>query len=651
MPKPLRYLFIVLALFGLGFAIWTGIPGRPRAAEEGAAPQAAGAEAAHGRSEAQQASRESVETATEADVVRFDGASAIAVGSKYPESGETGAAQVTTRFVDKLGSPWPGVTLFDSKRNGVSATSDANGRVALDVPQPSSQASWYAELIARRRGCASKQLTCALTVGSTATLDDVILWPGVDVYGRTVDETGVGISVRVGESHWDLDTADRSLRFQREQLEFGSSLAVTSDKQGEFRLEGVSTGDLRLWARGEGTRTVWSETYTLVEGVDLHDVVLVVPRLRDDEQIVGVVLTPDGRPVRNARVSYAFIGEGRSGSTWVSAGEDGRFSISVEPGSTAYHLNASDLEQHYSDASLRDVRPGTRDVELRLQEPQAFCVVLRGPSDEPVETCSIRVLRETVPGAWMSTTATTRSMGRGRHELVAPTTRFRLEIESEGYRRYKSAELDAPTPGSSFEIQLVPPDLLRGRVFAEGRPAAGVKVSSFKDASGQTFEVNGFRSVHLPKRESEVTTNNEGTFELPCNDEDPLWIRAELAGFAGAEMGPVAPSGSSALSFDLVRGGAIEGVVILPGGAEAEGTIVAISRCDGFPRTQRAGSGGRFRFEGLAPGPWQVLQRDEEINMPPSGRTSIRDRATPIEWSCEVRDGRTTRFDLDLSRP
>ena len=38
----------------------------------------------------------------------------------------------------------------------------------------------------------------------------------------------------------------------------------------------------------------------------------------------------------------------------------------------------------------------------------------------------------------------------------------------------------------------------------------------------------------------------------------------------------------------------------------ASGAIVAASRGDGFPRTTRADGQGRYRFEHLAPGRWQV---------------------------------------------
>jgi hypothetical protein len=216
---------------------------------------------------------------------------------------------------------------------------------------------------------------------------------------------------------------------------------------------------------------------------------------------------------------------------------------------------------------------------------------------------------------------------------------------------YKSDELDPPAPGSMLEVQLERLNHLRGRVVADGKAVAGAKVSSFTDVGDAVLTVNGFRSLHKPIEAATTITDDDGTFELAYEGEDSLWIRAEFAGFAAAELEPVAPATSPVLVLELVRGGSIEGVVILPDGVDAEGTIVGISRCDGFPRTQRAAAGGQFRFDNLTPGPWQVMRRDQDFDPTSLRLSTSRSPGTPLEWSCEVSDGRTTRFDLDLSRP
>lgn len=121
-------------------------------------------------------------------------------------------------------------------------------------------------------------------------------------------------------------------------------------------------------------------------------------------------------------------------------------------------------------------------------------------------------------------------------------------------------------------------------------------------------------------------------------------------GLAPGEIGPLDATGlTESEDFELVltAGGAIEGRVLLAGGRDPEGTIVAINHGDGAPRTMCAGPQGAFRFEGLAAGEWQVLASDVEQDDSRTTHSSLRE-AEPIEWSCEVFPGRTTRHDLDL---
>lgn len=100
------------------------------------------------------------------------------------------------------------------------------------------------------------------------------------------------------------------------------------------------------------------------------------------------------------------------------------------------------------------------------------------------------------------------------------------------------------------------------------------------------------------------------------------------------------------LVLELTAGGAIEGRV-LPDGRDGEGTVVGVNRGDGEPRT-RAGPGGAFRFEGLAPGNWQVQRCERELD-PHSRQTTRSSQDKPTEWPCTVHVGRVTRFDLDLT--
>jgi hypothetical protein len=127
-----------------------------------------------------------------------------------------------------------------------------------------------------------------------------------------------------------------------------------------------------------------------------------------------------------------------------------------------------------------------------------------------------------------------------------------------------------------------------------------------------------------------------------------VWLRVTADGFAPALAGPFKIGASSApVEIELGRGGAIEGRVVRADGSPGEGAIVGLNCGDGFGFTLRAGPGGMYRADGLMPGPWQVLPRSEELR-PESSTLRQLDAGAPIEWSCQVREGEVTRFDVQL---
>jgi hypothetical protein len=85
-------------------------------------------------------------------------------------------------------------------------------------------------------------------------------------------------------------------------------------------------------------------------------------------------------------------------------------------------------------------------------------------------------------------------------------------------------------------------------------------------------------------------------------------------------------------------------------GRDPAGLIVALNRGDGYPRTVRSDAEGRFGFEGLTPGPWQLSRGNMEFN-PQGGGTGYSMTEEPVVLSADVTivDGETTHRDLDLS--
>lgn len=102
------------------------------------------------------------------------------------------------------------------------------------------------------------------------------------------------------------------------------------------------------------------------------------------------------------------------------------------------------------------------------------------------------------------------------------------------------------------------------------------------------------------------------------------------------------------LELTLGEGGAIEGRVLVAPGVDPAGTVVGFHRGDGEPRTVRVGADGRYRLDGLAVGPWEVTRRGEELDPARSSTTFASGPPQRPAFNCEVREGETTTFDLDL---
>jgi len=192
-------------------------------------------------------------------------------------------------------------------------------------------------------------------------------------------------------------------------------------------------------------------------------------------------------------------------------------------------------------------------------------------------------------------------------------------------------------------------------VTSSDGPIPGAVVSLHEAiGAGETYVVNGFRCVAETFSFAEARTDEKGEYLLTLRRSGDSFVRAEAPGFAPGDLGPLHfESGAGASGVDLVlgRGGAIAGRVIVPAGEEPSGRIVGLSRGDGHGFTGRTDAAGAYRFEGLTPGKWQVVWRKDEIstNSTTSSRSSGRDsRPGEIPWDCEVHEGRTTHFDLDL---
>jgi RNA polymerase sigma-70 factor (ECF subfamily) len=553
---------------------------------------------------------------------------------------------VQVRFVDAAGVPWAGV-LVECESYGVlhSARSGEDGRVALDVSVYSLDSQRTARLDAHRRGLGSVRVVTAVRSGEVTHLGDVVLGPGAELRGRVLDARGAPLaSARVGLLPAAFELRDPEGLRRNGDDGFELQPDVTTDADGRFVFEGVGAGSWRVWAHSEGLRYGWSELFESAPplALELPDLVLTEFEARD--RIAGRVLDPRGEPMVGVNVRGGYVAPTIEGKFTVVTGADGGFEVIVHS-AAVYRFIALCPEGMLGAAHAEGVTPGTLDLVLQLSEPRWIALDVTSADGSRPEGVTVKLVDpqflyfEGSDARWHAPTD-------GRLRIPTPAYAFQLEIAAPDFQTVWLGPYEPGAAPTSLEVVLQPLPRLRGVVRSSAGPVAGALVQPLSSLKEGTIELNTFfvRMMRSSLRHS--ITVADGSFVLEGAGD--VWLRVTAEGFAPALAGPFKIGASDApVEIELGRGGAIEGRVIRADGSPGEGAIVGLNCGDGFGFTLRAGPGGLYRAERLTPGAWQVLPRGEELR-PESSTLRQLPSGAPIEWSCQVREGEVTRFDVLL---
>lgn len=479
--------------------------------------------------------------------------------------------------------------------------------------------------------------------GQPVTLGDVVLTRGGRVSGRVVDDRGepvAGALVQPGE-------IDAAFPWR----EFGdwatSGPSTTTDAEGRFSLGGVPAGWYRFYAVGAETYYGRSEPLGIVAGERLDAVRIEAPRVPDGEWIEVRVLDAAGVPVGGRRIDHDYRWSGGQGCFEVTADADGRARVRCSgEGSHGFSLRTRWGER----VEVADVHGGESVVLRYPLPPEGTGRRLRVGARDARTKGSIFGFELTVlvDGGPRESP----DVRNGVATFDEPGRPYELAIVAPAY---EAGNREVRTPGAGPEeivVDLEPLPVVSGIVTADGRPVPGAEVSWI--GLPQPMETFGFPVRSLPKRGTPgVTTDDEGRFSIPVPREDRddrFWLRATAAGWPAGEAGPLdlrrLPDGE--VRIRLRRGGAVEGRVLVPAGRSPAGVVVAASRGDGFPVCTRTDEGGAYRFDGLAPGPWQIETRAESFDYRVRRGASGLDDDAAIPSNCVVRSDGTTTLDLSL---
>ncbi|MEE9393539.1 MAG: sigma-70 family RNA polymerase sigma factor [Planctomycetota bacterium] len=556
-------------------------------------------------------------------------------------------ARVSVRLVDEWGHGVPGSRLAVSKNGGSSAESDAEGQVTLsliDAKFPDVD-TWGEEFRVSRSGYATTLIRATLRRGELVNLGEVTLVHSTLVHGRVVDREGRGLGGAVVSLALAL-ALDESLPAHHIDELFGplgddgTVDRMVCDSGGNFRAEVAPCRKLRFWAKHPKTRFGWTEALTFAADRDSFGLEITLEPWRVTDRILGRVLDPTGEPVALARVRC----EPSTNSNWTEetqVGADGRFEFAVQTAGP-YRITAWAQGGSLGDLSIENVRPENGPILVRLAAKRFMNISLRDQQGQAIERFAWRLMN---PEGRTETRSDLQEHAGGEARLALPSRVFRITVLAPGFAAATLGPFHpAAPPADDLVFTLSTAPALSGVVSHLNAPVAGVDVVLLRAAKGRQT-INGFPTLVEAEDEGRCVTGVEGQFAFAVPDVGRYYVRVAARGFASRLLGPLelAPfRHSPPLHTTLVRGGAIKGQIIANSPISVVGRIVGINCGDGRPQTLRTDANGRFRFVGLAPGPWQVVLRDVEVDPLTTITQHLWGEPMRISRTCTVSDGKTT---------
>lgn len=569
--------------------------------------------------------------------------------------GKTEHATVRARFLDAAGKAISGVRLGLSAaelggsrirhpmiRALPSAKSSGDGRVVLPLragerllalvdadQRPGPGEAWTLFVQASVDGYLQRELRFAVPSGGSADLGDVTLERAGSVRGRVLDENGkpaANVEVRAS-----VPPFPRYYDMIRRQGDAPRGVAQTRSARflgrGNYSFKQLPRGPVMLWIARQG----YEATHALVHVGDKEcvapDLKLTALQVETREaskkiELVVRVLLPDSSPVRRALVLC---------ETKSKHGPEIRSAVTFREGRGAFQLPAKDAAKQrytlhavakgYAPTSLEDVAVDGREVELRLKKLETFRVRIRSARRESTVTGASATLKSSLGALLAKAKADpgnaaeeARDEGGTVLELARPSTGAELFVRAPGHAE-KSVELRDPSSlASVLDVVLDPIPTIRGRVVHRGQTVAGARVMLLA-ARKAGLIVNGFAARY--SRKASVVTDATGAFSLDADsDLRVASLRVQKAGFAPSMLDEVkvGPQGRDGLVIEVGRGVEVFGRVLDNGARPVPFAVVGLNDFSGSARTVTCDSTGKYRFENVADGNYELRTSERRID-------------------------------------
>ena len=544
------------------------------------------------------------------------------------------------------------------------ALSDADGHVQLEVDWPAQLTEGNRHfLVVAASGDGLTRLTRQLPVTKekeqTFALGDLVLELGGAISGTAFDADRSPLpNARIWVAHAEEPaqgvTEERRLVFGRGFVGLGQGVWswATTDQQGRYRITGLPIHSVSVVARRFGWLSAYTPPVQLIAGQEVQAPTLTLGRVPAKNLIAGWVRGEDGKPLPGAQISV-FPNRGARNidpqTSTVAAPPDGAFEA-VVMSNEKYTLEVEQDGRKRKQTVVHDIAAGTKDVIVQFVRGREFELVVTGPGGVTVEAPTASASDERGNGLRLGS----KPDRNGVLQLAAPSQKFTLWIRASGYLSTSLGPFEPAAVPKRLEVELKSVGVVTGRVIANGQPVVGAAVHlHFINARSRFhyFAHNVFTRLEAAWR-SDVKTDAAGQFELQVRRNGLYVVHASADGHARGESGEVelVPGVPAApLEISLTKPAAIEGHVLTGSNTNAAGQIIAATRGDGHVEVCVSDSEGRFHFEGLTPGGWQVRAcRPDDQRWLQRARTWPDRSITELPVDVQIFALETAKFDVDL---
>jgi protocatechuate 3,4-dioxygenase beta subunit len=553
-------------------------------------------------------------------------------------NGPTGAA-VRGMVINRQNEPIPGATIllteqaaFTNPLGGIGGRnrnmdrrqtrSDAKGNYSFArLPVGVQYSMW----VHHPKYAPSAGVSLRALADESQDLQPIVLGSGYRIFGSIRDEGGnplQGAEVIV-QLHASMNFGFKDPDSVNQEESAGRLQRVTTDGDGNYEFLHLSQGIYQIEASLEDfASAIDNAVQCMGEEFDVERDLT----LGTEHRLAGLVRDEAGNPIPDALVAAARIRPRPIFSIETRTDENGQFELRGLP-EGAYGLNT--MPEGYAPARLTHVQSNRTDIELVVRQKGSVSGLVTGTRGEPITSFTLELFRV--------------NQGTAQYGM----TQRRLQVD-DATGKYHFTDLDrgsyvllvrgrdfAPTYSGGFyiereehtdvNVQLQKGGTLTGMVTdPNGNPLAGAKVT-LRGRDYHEWNQNSILadSIGDPNNVPLITvkTDSKGNFLMDNAYPGEHQVEASHSNFLTTYAGisVMADRSNQVGEIRLEMGASIHGTVTTKSGSTAAGATVFLNLKDTnggfFSRKALADAKGRFAYDGLQPGLYEVsaVQDDSTI--------------------------------------